>query len=229
MSSTIIFLSKEQCLSFIMNDSDKYFQNLTQYDLLARSVNTINEYKNSIISLDFSEIDTQRIKFYCDHIDKYLFKNNICGQWVFALTSGACYENGFPHTRSNIIFLSSDILLSDDKQLLTTLIHEKIHIYQRLFKQKVQNDLLNMGYKVISTRSYFLEINNKLRSNPDLDEYIYSHPELGPMFTLYSSDNPQNISDVIIKPNNNNKYDHPFELMAYEVSTILSDKIYGTL
>ena len=58
---------------------------------------------------------------------------------------------------------------------------------------------LNMGYKVISTRSYFLEINNKLRSNPDLDEYIYSHPELGPMFTLYSSDNPQNISDVIIK------------------------------
>ena len=40
---------------------------------------------------------------------------------------------------------------------------------------------------------------------------------------------PQNLQQLTALHVFRNKYDHPFELMAYEVSTILSDKIYGTL
>ena len=32
-------------------------------------------------------------------------------------------------------------------------------------------------------------------------------------------DNPKSIMDVNIKPNNNSKYEHPFEYMAYDITS----------
>jgi hypothetical protein len=52
---------------------------------------------------------------------------------------------------------------------LDILIHEYTHIYQRYNKETVEKQITNMGFKK-SRKRYGIE---RIRSNPDLDEYIY--------------------------------------------------------
>jgi hypothetical protein len=51
--------------------------------------------------------------------------------WVLAKINEN-YENGFPHTRLGIIFLGKlDSMIKTN--LIQTLIHEKVHVYQRMY------------------------------------------------------------------------------------------------
>ena len=45
------------------------------------------------------------------------------------------------HTRNNVIIISKETLTKDSQDLLRTLVHEKIHIYQKIYKQDVNNYL----------------------------------------------------------------------------------------
>ena len=96
------------------------------------------------------------------------FNNNL--NWVFAFMSND-YEEGLPHTRGNIIFISPIIIEYDKNQLIKTLIHESIHIYQRYNKEIIDNYLKSNGFIAIKNRNS----EKLIRSNPDLDEFIYNH------------------------------------------------------
>ena len=65
------------------------------------------------------------------------------------------YENGLPHTRSNIIFLSDKMIPeTETPDFINTLIHEKIHVYQRQNESIIDNvlsDKLKINKVVHST------------------------------------------------------------------------------
>ncbi len=124
------------------------------------------------------------------------------------------YEYGLPHTRNNIIILPINILSSFNR-LTKTLIHEKIHVYQKMYPDDINKYLDKNGYIKYKNRNEF----NNLRANPDLDNYIYMNSNKQIMKAEYI-DNPYTINDVIIEPINDYKYEHPLEYMAYNIENL---------
>ena len=204
----ITFLSKEETQDFIKKDDDNYIKNLSIYDLRARKVKTNNEYLSIVIEncLDFDENQKRKLAI-CAKEAKQFFNNK--NDWIFA-TINNNYENGYPHTRANIIFLSTNVINSNNSELIKTLIHESVHIFQRYNKDIINEYLANNNYQISRKKNK----NSLIRSNPDLDEYIYKDKNGTEMMANYSSENPTGINDITIK---NLLYEHPFEKMAYEI------------
>ena len=202
-----VYLSREETANIIKNDTDKYIRNLTKYDLYARDVSIPEEYIYKIIEgcLNFSE--TQIIKLNnCSKIARKFFDNKYI--WKFALIDEV-YEEGFPHTRMDIIFLSPKVINYTDDNLIRILIHESIHIFQRYNITEINDYLKEHNYTVSRRR----DSEPLIRANPDLDEYIYKDKDGIEMIYKYKSSMPQGINDIV--PNKN---EHPFEKMAYEIS-----------
>jgi hypothetical protein len=135
--------------------------------------------------------------------------------WIFASTEGSTYEDGLPHTRLNVIFLSSNALsrlTMNERELIRTLIHEKIHIQQRLHPIETLALLKERGYIQWKERAGV----PRIRANPDLDNWIYIDPTTKKrMVAYYTSDTPSSISDITLSSVN---YEHPYEAIAYEIS-----------
>lgn len=205
----IIFLNAEQSSKFLLKDNDKYIETFNIQDLYARKVNTKDEYKDLISksTYNFNDKQKEKIKIVCKEASKYLNIINI--KWIFALTNNN-YENGFPHTRENIIFLSTSVLNNDIHRLTSIIIHEYTHIYQRYNKDIIDNQISNMGFTKSRKRFNI----PRIRSNPDLDDYIYKDKNGIELICLYSNDTPSSINDVILS---NIAYEHPYELMAYNI------------
>lgn len=204
---TNIYLTQEETINFIRNDTDKYISSLSPFDLEARDVRSPQEYMNKIINDCYNFTDSQKKKLEnYSKIARNFFDNNYV--WKFALI-GDVYEEGFPHTRTDIIFISPKILNYNETDLITILIHESIHIYQRYNKTEMNKYLKDKGYSVSRRR----DSEPFIRANPDLDEYIYKDKNGDELLYLYKSSMPNGINDII--PNKN---EHPFETMAYEIS-----------
>jgi len=205
----INFKTKEEIQLFIIEDKDDYIKNLSIYDLRARKVKTNNEYKEMIIvnCMNFNEKEKEKLIRCCKKASNY-FRNG--KDWKLALLSSK-YEEGYPHTREDIIFLSPAILNNNDEMLIKTLIHESIHIYQRYNKREMDEYIIKKGFKKIRRR----EKGGLIRSNPDLDEFIYKDKNGIEMVAYYNSEYPNGIGDVKIMSIN---MEHPYEYMAYEIA-----------
>jgi hypothetical protein len=227
----IHFNTAKQTAKFIMDDPDNYMHHFNGWDLIARHVSTEIDYRRNaaMSSLDFTECQKDRItkaahkadEFFAAYRSDYAQTNEyiqISGKdivaipWVFSLTKGDTYENGMPHTRANIIFLSSN---QDETlhKLTRILVHEKIHLYQRLYPKQCVAYLNTKGFIQWKLRQGV----PRIRSNPDLDPWIYIDTKTDkPLIALYASDKPRNISDTV-NPFNDIAYEHPYELMAYTI------------
>lgn len=225
------FLTAEETAKFIMSDPDDYSHNLNGWDLIARHVSTEIDYRRNAASasIDFSEAQKSRLNVAAAKADKFFESyQSDCAQrndyidisgkdivaipWVFALTKGNAYEDGMPHTRANIIFLSTEIDETPNN-LVRLLVHEKMHLYQRLYPNQTVAYLISQGYIKWKLRQGV----PRMRSNPDLNPWIYIEPKTEkPMMALYTSDKPKNMSDVLTVFNDVH-YEHPFELMAYTI------------
>jgi hypothetical protein len=130
------YLSKNELIEILINNSDNYYNTFNSYDFKVRNINSIEDYyikiKNSAteINNNFDNI--------IDNINNKLKKINIIGfdgekaskiPWIIGFIDGVEYEYGFPHTRNNIIVIP--IKLINSNRLEKILIHEKIHIYQK--------------------------------------------------------------------------------------------------
>lgn len=204
-----IYLTKEETIKFIINDNDNYIKSLSRYDLIARKVNSHDEYISMIINntLSFNDSQKEKLNKCCFIANKFYFNKY---KWKFALIDNQ-YEEGYPHTREDIIFLSPKIINNQEDFLIEILIHESIHIYQRYNKHDMDDYLISNRYTI--SRKRITE--PLIRANPDLDEYIYKDKNNVEMIYKYSSNNPININDLIKSSNNN---EHPFEVMAYEIA-----------
>ena len=227
-SYNIIFLTYNETSNFLLNDSDKYITNMTDVDLYARKVKSKKEYLEKISKNSISfNIDEKKKLYVCaKNADNFLknYNNIVNGnelvliKWKFALVNNINdgdnieYEEGLPHTREDIIFLSKYVLNNDNHSLTNILIHEKVHIYQRYNNDKIEKIINGYGYKVSDTTK-----NNKLiRANPDLNDKIYFDSKNNiEMIGLYKSYKPNGINDVILT---NFSIEHPYEKMAYDIA-----------
>ncbi len=225
VNNNIIFLDKKDLIKILLEDKDNYYKKFSKTDLIVRQVKNIDEYKEKIKNscLDINESNKKKILNYIEKANKKLKKFKIDGfdghkcadiPWIIGLTTNG-YENGFPHTRNNIIIISQNFL-NFSFNIVKTLIHEKIHIYQKMYPEDIKKYLDSNNFKKYLNRK---EINQPLRANPDLDDYIYKMGD-SIMMSIYN-DNASDITDITTYPTNDDKYEHPFEYMAYTLADII--------
>lgn len=209
----------EDAVSFIRNDNDNFFKNLSIYDLRARKCECYQDYITKIIP-DFI-IESEIIKKCIEKLNQCIQKANIKLRsysktfdkirWKLVFFKGTNYEDGMPHTRSDLIFMPVEhILNASDERLITTLVHEKIHLLQRLYPDDELIITFMSKYKRVGDKSS-IEL---FRSNPDLNEYIYENNKGQIMYYRYKTEYPNDINDII----DTEHYEHPYEEMAYILS-----------
>lgn len=227
----IIFLIAKETAYFIRMDADTYTLNMSPLDLHARHASSYEEYEevSAKSARNFTSSEIYTLTRAAKKADELILRITLSGcptfaeklakiPWVFASTEGRTYEDGLPHTRANLIFLSSVSLARltiNEHELIKTLIHEKIHILQRLYPVEIQALLKDRGYIQWKER-YGVP---RIRANPDLDPWIYIHPKTKKeMAAYYTSDTPSSIEDITLTASN---YEHPYEEIAYEVTSNL--------
>ena len=212
----VIFMDAQATSVFLLKDPDSYVDNMTPTDLFARGAKTADNYKEKAAksAATFSEAMKAQYVAAAEDADKHLLRlgHEIIEsmQWTFALTKGAAaYEEGLPHTRTHVIFVSTD-LDTTHEALVRTLVHEKLHLFQRAYPEKIAHLLDSAGY----TRWKYRVGEPRVRANPDLDPWIYIDPDTKkPMIAKYTSDQPKSIGYIDVSPQD----EHPFERMAYEL------------
>lgn len=216
----IEYIEKQKAQQFIMNDKDMYITNMSNADLHARNVKSKAEYimksKNDII--DFTQKEKRIINNIVIKVNNHLKKKRNAFvdpvlldsiPWKFVLSKGY-YEEGLPHTRGEYIFLSLSFFNQSEDSQISTLAHEKVHLYQRKYKREFIQTLLKNNYTIYGLRNDFINI----RCNPDVDEYIYIHPTNYIMATTYRNDKPDSILDV---DQESSEKEHPNEEIAYSL------------
>jgi hypothetical protein len=208
----IEFYNPKQIGNFLKHDN--YFLDMNDINLKLRKISDKNEYIKNINKhfCNFSLLDKIILKYNVNKANNILNNLNYQGfkgsklnsiPWVIACSKDD-YEFGFPHTRQNIIILNKNSIYK--KKLYKTLIHERIHIYQRFFPNDV-NEFLNINnFKKIS------KITDTDRINPDTDGNLYSKDNI-----IYEC----KIQNNEVKCTNNSfLYEHPYEYMAYLLSNL---------
>lgn len=220
-SDNIIFLNKSDTINLLINDKDKYYSTFYYNDFKVRNIKNINEYKkiiiDSAINLNIGEKDKIRkiieeINREIDDINLPYFNgkkfNNII--WKIGVLKDDYYEGGLPHTRSDTIILNLEqVKYYSSNKLKKTLFHEKVHIYQKKYKEDMDKYLNINNFKIVKKRNKY----DNIRANPDLDEYIYMDKDFNTYKGIYNL-NPISLEDVTYYPSNSQEYEHPYEKMA---------------
>jgi hypothetical protein len=219
------FLSKDQLYDILREDEDKYYSRFYGNDFKTRNINNISDYIKIIYNSveDFTDEEKNKLircihesnKFFSSYPKTEWFNGNKANniEWIFGIINGKDYERGLPHTRNNIIILSKEHLSNySDEQLIKTLIHEKVHIYQKIYTDDIEVYLKKNNFTKIKIR----DSSDNIRANPDLDEWIYKNNENQTLKAVYNN-NPKNIEDIKYSPINIQSYEHPFEKMAIDI------------
>jgi hypothetical protein len=235
VTSYIIYPSRDYINNII--DDSNYFSRMNNINLLARNINSspgyIKLYKNSI--KDFSIDEKNTLLNACKIVDKYTDKNNNFKkiQWKFVKQSNDI-ENGWPHTLGDVIILTTYFFKLNNKTQVRTLLHEKIHIYQRYYPILTNKLFIEWNFTPIDK----IENIKLSRNNPDINDFVYEK-EGKIIVQLYNSNNPNDIGDsspylysdnptkITAKeldiPSVAGQYEHPNEIMA----TLLPEIIIG--
>jgi hypothetical protein len=190
----ITFLTKSQACKILK--FKPYFNNFNQNDFKVRNCKDIqdcmNLYCNNIKSFTYNE--KAIIINYVNKVRKHPFLKPY--NWKFIRVKDI--ENSYPHTQKDCIVISDTFM----EEIIhyngsSTLIHEQIHVIQRLDSKKMNQHL--------KKELYFFPIKNlkgveqylsNSRSNPDEDLnnlWVYKNKMLP--ICLYKS-NPHQLSDA---------------------------------
>ena len=217
----IYFINSNDLYNILKNDEDNYYKTFYKLDFKTRNINNIEEYINYIKKsvYDPNKEEKNKIKKCINNANSRLQKLNFNWfdgnkakelPWKIGCIQGKLYENGLPHTRGEIIILSKkDINEYTESKLTNTLIHEKVHIYQKLYKNDVEKYLNEYNFSIVKERDQY----DNIRSNPDLNNIIYKDNNNNIYKATYEN-NPKSIEDIVYNPINNQSYEHPFEYMA---------------
>ena len=222
------YMNGSDLYMYLIEDKDNYYKNFSEKDLKVRNVKNIEEYHNNIkeaccdIDDNIANILSKCIIKANNKLRKYNsigFDGNKCADipWNVGIIKDKLYEEGYPHTRNNIIIIPLH-LTKHSNQLTNTLIHEKIHVYQKTYPEDINKYLEANGFTKYKLRKDINNIGIYTRANPDMDEWIYKNKDNEIMMAEYY-ENPKSIMDVNIKPTNNSSYEHPFEYMAYNITS----------
>lgn len=215
----IIILNKNELYEILKNNKDNYYDTFKKDDFKVRNIKTIDEYieliKSSPYTIDIYEkiilintisIIRQKIKtFKIIGFDGEKASNI---KIVIGVINDNNYEGGYPHTRGDVIIIHRNILYNG---LHNILLHELVHLYQKIYPEDIELYLLD---------NEFIETNEIFdgRANPDITQKLYKNKNNETLKCVYKT-NPIHLMDVIYKPINESKYEHPLEYMAYNIES----------
>ncbi len=202
-----LFITKNETIS-ILNNTD-YFKRFNKVDFKVRKCDSIssciNNYSTSIA--EFSKSEKEYLIKLTSLINKltkdYIKFNNI--SWKFSKFIGNI-ENQFPFTLNDTIFLNATFFSTKNMENDTeTLLHEKLHIYQRYNEEKTIHFYNNLGFEI---KSCICNYTQNHRTNPDVPDthYVYK----GYLVRNQYSTNARNLSNVNIifnRVSNSSSYD----------------------
>lgn len=208
--------------SVLTEDTDNFLKSLSVVDLYARKAKSLDIYLSKIKVIPFTDLEKERLIRLSNQVDDLILEKGILDpklesiKWYF-VKSNNTYENGLPHTRKwkDIVFivLTKVSLKKDDNYLRKTLLHEKVHVYQKLYPVETELYIKNLGFKKAKLRKGF---NERLRANPDLNQFIYTRD--GKMYySVYRSNFPKGISDTYTT----SEFEAPHEQIAYTMEDLL--------
>lgn len=225
---------------------DQFINSFNKSDLIARKLLDRNQMYNrlqaSVLEKPGIEL-TRRVDKAVQYCEKVLMKDTIISnqlyQSILCITRPEVnLEDNMPFTLSNVIFLPKILISQANKEdtfrkLCDTLIHEATHVLQRL-KPKITSKIVEKiwGFNVFSDFEFRELVKGDLptRSNPDTSYQMYLKDNVVWTF-VFNSETPLNLSDGLsvsidsynpksIKQTN---YEHPYEMMAYMMPTVLTD------
>ena len=247
--SSIDLISKSYFLRNVMGKTP-YFNQLNSLDLTARHSSSISEYKKMLTAniITFSGEEVKLLNELVNKINLHLeqFSKIEAIPWKF-LKVNPNIENGYPHTLEDVIILS-DLFFRGDRnveQQMMTLLHEKIHIFQRLYPTETHELILNiLKFQVKKMDSSF---ETKIRHNPDINVITYGIGDFY-ILQLYNSDMPKSISDSrpvkvneatlevfpivandLYLPNDISQLEHPYEIMASYLPYVILHRMPNSL
>jgi hypothetical protein len=218
---------------------------MTESNLRARHVDAADTYLKQYLGsvIEFSPDEKRRLLSLTRRADALLshfpVRNLRNIPWKFAkLRRGI--ERGYPHTLGDVIFIGEGTF---GKYIdVETLIHEKVHVFQRIYEKETEDLIVNVWkYRRVSTSQDPPPYD--ARNNPDLDGCMYAEASSADDAGNGSGDNhiyymafsrphaPRDIYDCQIRcwnepslpqsqsPSTSKMYEHPFERMAYEVAS----------
>lgn len=218
-------------------DNALYFQRLNNLDLIARHVNSkneyINQYKQSLNK--FSKAESTILNNLIKDISmNYIYKYQKLQQIPWKLVKFNGVEENFPHTISDIIFLPQDFFYNSKDKQIETLIHEKIHVYQRLYTIETAKLITLLGFSIWNTQDKYPNI----RTNPDTNSFIYTYDKgdnISVQAQIYNNDKPESIKDshiTLLKgkkkwdvPECIKQPDHPYEIMACGIAHMIMNSL----
>ncbi len=241
------FLTKKQACELFKTDPDAYFERLNDLDRYAMKLPTTEEAIKHMCknSRSFTPEEQAKMIRCCIRADQFFrqvqipyFDGNKAAEmpWKFVVTIGRSNEEGMPHTKGDVIYVSDSVVAEEDAELTAILIHEKTHVYERKYPQLMERWMQWAGYKRYRRQS---EVQTA-RSNPDVDGWTYIDP-LGketvvhynvqrkePFDRRYRgleqySKLPKSILDATYPHNDSAATEHPYEMLAYKL-----DKMYTT-
>lgn len=235
--SDILFLSGQETSAFILQDRDHYIRSLSNYDLAARHAQSQEQYASASAAsaTSFTREEKLRLSSCCEAADRavserladdprvqrWVNARALAGiRWKIGITRDPTYEGGYPHTRADVIFLCRpEVSKMTDAELQTMLLHEKIHVYQRIYNDEFGMFIRANGYHKFCYRKSLC----MARANPDLDKYVYCDRHGNMMAALYAREKPEGITDVIYTGPHG--HEHPNEVCAYAVSRLCTSAL----
>lgn len=171
-------------------EQEGYAERWNANDLVARGGITIDEYIASIRNPTLSEMCSLSMR-----ISEIQDEPNWLRSIPWKVLMFGAGEGGLPHTHGPYIMLPIGVKFS-----ASTLKHEKVHVYQRLYPLETCFALVNANP---ITGFEYPESNQ--RANPDTSRILFGN--MRPVW----KDDVRDLRDI------EDTRDHPFELMAYEV------------
>lgn len=218
--SNIQFLNKYE-LYKLLEKNTEYYDTFNNNDNKVRSINNTSNYidiiRNSVS--DFTSIEkeilTRAINMACIKLRKInlpYFDGNVAADivWKLGITKNNKYEGGYPHTIKDTILLSRTDNVNINI-LVDTLVHEKVHIYQKKYYEKYLIYLKENNFNIIRKK---LDSDN-IRANPDTYYDYNIYKKNNQMYMMQYNSNPNSISDTTPS---NQYYEHPLETMAIEIT-----------
>jgi hypothetical protein len=194
-NNKIIFINKNETITILNNTN--YFNKFNKIDFKVRGCNSISNCINLYVTKIkvFTKFEKAYINKLVSIIDKYAEKyksfNNI--SWKFSKFEGNI-ENQFPFTLDDTIFLNTTFFSKQDIESDTeTLLHEKLHIYQRYNEKKTITFYNNLGFQM---KPCICNYTQNHRTNPDVPNthYVYK----GYLVRNQYSTNARSLSNVNI-------------------------------
>jgi hypothetical protein len=171
-----------------------YFNKMSKQDISARNAINIPQYIESYINAyeTFTNYERNAIFELVSEANNKLkpsFTNVYTIPWKFCKLN-IMIENGLPHTLGDTIIISSNLFSLPYLKALKTLIHEKVHVYQRYNKGKCEELYQLWGF----VKYDYGVLLQGTRNNPDISSSIYGTKE-GPIVQIYTKQIPSSLLD----------------------------------